>query len=125
MTEGTAVGFRASGRLPEGIIYPELVHSGMVETLVQNTDAFNAASLGSIRLVNNRRQGDFAQESFFKNVTNLVVRRDTNGSPENATVTSNPVPVDEFVSVKLNRRIGPIDQTFDSFRIDDTFGQPT
>lgn len=116
MPEGTAVGFRASGRLPEGVIYPELVHSGMVETLVQNTDAFNAASGGTIRLVNNRRQGDFAQESFFKNVASLINRRDTNGSPENASVTSSSVPMDEFISVKLNRRIGPIDQTFDSFR---------
>ncbi len=116
MAEGTAVGFRASGRLPEGIIYPELVHSGMVETLVQNTDAFNAASGGTIRLVNARRQGDFAQESFFKNVASLVNRRDTNGSPENPTVTPSSVPVDELISVKLNRRIGPVDQTFDSFR---------
>lgn len=116
MPEGTAVGFRASGRLPEGIIYPELVHSGMVETLVQNTDAFNAASGGTIRLVNARRQGDFAQESFFKNVPSLINRRSTEGSPENASVTPSAVPMDEFISVKLNRRIGPVDQTFDSFR---------
>lgn len=116
MPEGTAVGFRATGRLPEGIIYPELVHSGMVETLVQNTDTFNAASRGTIRLVNNRRQGDFAQESFFKNVSGLVNRRETAGSPENPNVSSNGVPMDELISVKLNRRIGPVDQTFDSFR---------
>lgn len=114
--EGTRQLFAASGRLPEGLIYPELVHGGMVETLVQNTDAFNAASGNTIRLVTARRRGDFAQESFIKNVTGLVNRRGVSGSPENATVTSNPVPMDEFVSVKVNRRVGPIDQTLDSFR---------
>jgi hypothetical protein len=99
MAEGTRQLWAASGRLPEGLIYPELVHGGLVETLVQNTDAFNAASGNTIRLVTARRRGDFAQESFIKNVNNL-----------------NPVPMDEFVSVKVNRRIGPIDQTLDSFR---------
>lgn len=117
MPEGTRQLWASSGRLPEGIIYPELIHGGLVETLVQNTDAFNAASNNTIRLVNQRRRGDFAQESFFKNVSSIVNRRiNESGSPENAPVTSQPVPMDEFISVKLNRRVGPIDQTLDSFR---------
>lgn len=116
MAEGTRQLWAASGRLPEGLIYPELLHGGMVETLVQNTDAFNAASGNTIRLVTARRRGDFAQESFIKNVSGLVNRRGVAGSPENPAVTSNPVPMDEFVSVKVNRRVGPIDQTLDSFR---------
>lgn len=116
MAEGTRQLFASTGRLPEGLIYPELVHGGMVETLVQNTDAFNAASRGAIRLVNSRRRGDFAQESFIKNVSGLVNRRGVAGSPENPAVTSNPVPMSEKISVKVNRRVGPIDQTLDSFR---------
>jgi hypothetical protein len=116
MPEGTRQLWAGTGRLPEGIIYPELVHSGLSETLVQNTDAFNAASRNTIRLVTNRRRGDFAQESFFKNATGLVNRRTVDDSPQNPSVTSNPVPTGEKVGVKLNRRIGPIDQTFDSFR---------
>ncbi len=113
---GSRESFAASGRLPEGIIYPELVHSGMSETLVQNTAAFNAASLNALRIVTNRQKGDFAQESFFKNVANIVQRRDVDTSPANPSVSATGVPIDEFVSVKLNRRIGPIDQTLDSFR---------
>jgi hypothetical protein len=116
MTEGTRESFAASGRLPEGIIYPELVHSGMSETLVQVSDAFNAQSGNTIRMVTNRQKGDFAQESFFKNVANIIQRREVNVSPANPAVTSTGVPIDEFISVKLNRRIGPIDQTLDSFR---------
>lgn len=117
MPAGSRALWAGTGRLPEGIIYPELVHSGLSETLVQNTDAFNAASRNTIRLVTNRRRGDFAQESFFKNVSSIVNRRVvTEVSPSNASVSSSAVPTGEKVNVKLNRRIGPIDQTFDSFR---------
>jgi len=116
MPEGTRQFWTESGRLPEGLIYPELVHGGLVETLVQNTDAFNAASGGTIRLVTARRRGDFAQESFIKDTPNLINRRTVDNSPENPAVNSDRVPMDEFVTVKVNRRIGPIDQTLDSFR---------
>jgi len=116
MAEGTRESFAAVGRLPEGLIYPELVHSGLVETLTQNTDAFNAASLNAIRLVTQLRMGDFHQESFFKNVSNLISRRLVNVSPANPAVDSSAVPADEHISVKVNRRIGPIDQTLDSFK---------
>jgi hypothetical protein len=110
-------GSGAAGHLPQGLIYPELVHSGLSETLVQNTDTFNEASRNAIRLVTARKRGDFAQESFFKNVANIVNRRVVSStSPGNEAVNSNNVPMDEHISVKLNRRIGPIDQTFDSFR---------
>ena len=114
--EGTRETWAATGRLPEGLIYPELVHSGMSETLVQNTDAFNAASLNTIRQVTARRMGDFVQESFFKNVSNLISRRQVNVSPTNPDVSASEIPKEEHISVKLNRRVGPIDQSYDSFR---------
>jgi hypothetical protein len=84
--------------------------------LVQNSAAFNAASQGAIRLVPTRRMGDFAQSSFFKNVANLIERRAVTGSPDNPDVTSKTLPADEFISVKLNRRIGPVDATLDAFK---------
>lgn len=101
----------------QGIIYPDLVHLGMVETLQQNTDAFNAASLNTIRMVTNALMGDFAHESFFKTISDLVRRRNVaSASPGNEAITPREMSVDEFVSVKLNRGIGPVDQTLDSFR---------
>ena len=116
MAEGTREDWAGTGRLPQGLIYPELVHSGLVETLQQNTDAFNAASLNTLRLVTRARLGDFSQESFYKNVASLVTRRLVDASPQNPTVVSKEIAKDEFISVKLNRRIGPVDQTLDSFR---------
>ena len=108
--------YAATGRLPEGLIYPDLVHSGISETLTQNANAFNAASQGAIRLVPQKRQGDFAQTQFFKNVTNLITRRQNTGSPENGDVAPLTLPADEWISVKLNRKIGPVDATLDAFK---------
>lgn len=112
----TAAEWRAQGRLPEGLIYPDLAHSGMVETLVQNTDAFNAASQNTIRLITNRRMGDFSQESFFNNIDGLIRRRGTNTSPNNPNVTPKDLPANELVTVKVNRGIGPVDKTLDAFK---------
>lgn len=113
MPAGNRSTWAGATHLPQGLIYPELVHGGMVETLVQNTDAFNAASRNTIRMVTNRKMGDYAQESFWGLVDNLVSRRDPDS---NAAATTLPVPKDEFIDIKVNRKIGPVDQTFDSFR---------
>ncbi len=94
-------------------IYDDQVQGGMVETLVQNTDAFNAASRGAIRLVTNRLPGNFEIEAFFQNIDGLVQRRDLTSV---APVAAQKVTQEEMISVKLNRRVGPIEQTLDAFR---------
>ena len=89
------------------------LHTGYVETLYQITDAFNAASLGSIRLLNADRIGDFYAETFYPDTPGTIARRDTAVVTPVADI---PVSQDENVSVKLNRRIGPVSQTRDSFK---------
>ncbi len=103
----------AIGKASDFKIYDEQVNGGFVETLVQNTAAFNAASRNGIRLVTNRLRGNYEQESFFQNIGSLVTRRDTTSV---AAATDLAVPQDEFVSVKGNRKVGPIAQTLDAFR---------
>lgn len=110
----TRTEFAGVGRLPEGLIYPELVHTGLVETLAQNSNAFNAASNGAIQLITQAFRGDFLQESFFNQV-GLISRRVNSGvSPVNPTL-GEPTAVTgrEKITVKLNRRIGPVDWTRD------------
>lgn len=94
-------------------IYDDQINGGFVETLVQNTAAFNAASRGAIRLVTNRLRGDYEYESFFSNIASLVTRRDTT---DVSVVTDLAVPQSEFISVKVNRKVGPVAQTLDAFR---------
>lgn len=103
----------AIGKASDFKIYDDQMNGGFVETLVQNTAAFNAASRGGIRLITKRLRGNYEYESFFQNIASLVTRRYTTSV---AAATDLALPQDEFVSVKINRKVGPIAQTLDAFR---------
>nr|WP_024308505.1 major capsid protein [Pseudomonas sp. P818] len=103
----------AAGKASDFKVYQDQFQAGIVETLTQNSNAFNAASAGVISLSTISRRGDYSQQAFFKNVANLITRRDTT-STSDATILG--MTQDEWISVKLNRKIGPVDQTMDSFR---------
>lgn len=94
-------------------IYDPRIRGGFVEVLLQNLQAFNAASRGSIRLVSARKPGNFEYESFFQNINGLIRRRDPNST---AAIADKKMTQGEFVSVKLNGGIGPVTMTMDSFR---------
>lgn len=94
-------------------IYDEQIQGGLTETLVQQSQAFNAASNNAIRLVAGASRGDYRREAFAKSITSLVARRDTTAV---TAATDLAVSQDSFIAVKVNRRIGPVAQTLDSFR---------
>ena len=101
------------GDVGDFVVYHEEFFGGFSEALEQNSNIFNEASQGAIQLRPNRLIGHFEKESFFKNVANLIAPRN---------VALNDVTADlkleqgELVGVKLNRRIGPVTNTIDSFR---------
>ena len=103
----------AIGKKSDFKIYDDRVQAGFIETLVQMTDAFNAASRNTIRLVSNRLPGDYEYSSFFQNISSLVTRRDTASV---AAATDLALTQEEFISVKINRKVGPVAQTLDAFR---------
>lgn len=103
MTAGTKTTFK---------IYDEQYFGGMYEAITQNVNAFNAASAGAITLSVRDVMGDFSKESFIKDLE-MVSRRDATSV---AAVTDTPITQGEFVRVKLNRRLGPIAQTLDSWK---------
>lgn len=94
-------------------IYHEQFFGGLVEVLEQNANAFNEASNGAIRLVPRRLKGHFEQESFIKKIAGLVSRRDISSV---AAATDLKMEQGELVGVKINRKIGPVTNTHDSFR---------
>lgn len=102
MTIGKASNFK---------VYQNELRGGIVETLTQASAYFNAAG-GAIALSTVSRRGDYGKESFFKNISSLVSRRDTTSV---SAATALPLTMDEIISVKLNRKIGPVDQTYDAF----------
>lgn len=103
----------AIGLLSDFVTFQEQVHGGMVETLAQNTETFNAASRNVIRLVNEKTLGEYNQETFYKNISGLVIRRDNTSV---SAATDLALTQDQLIGVKLNRTIGPVAQTLDAFK---------
>jgi len=103
----------ATGKASDFKIYNEQFFGGMTEQLTQFSNAMNAASNNALRVIPQMLKGDYEYESFFQNITNSVTRRDTTSV---ATATDLALTQDELVSVKLNRKIGPVANTIDSFR---------
>src|SRR5438270_12622928 len=94
-------------------IYSPQFWGGVIEVLQQNTDAFNESSANCIRLVTRDIKGFFEQESFLRRTTGLVTRRNTDTQ---GAITSQNLTQGEFVGVKVNRRIGPVEETRDAYK---------
>jgi len=102
------------GKASDFKIYQSELNGGVTEVLQQNGDVFNAASNGAIRLTTMERRGDYHKESFFDVISGLVTRQDTTST---SSVTPTAITQDEFVSVKLHRRLGPIEQAKKAFKM--------
>ena len=94
-------------------IYQEYLKTRAAETLQQQADVFNAAVNNAIVMRTVEKPGDYEYESFFKDIAGLVSRRD-NTSTSSASKLS--MAQEEFIRVKLSRKIGPVDMARDAFR---------
>lgn len=101
------------GTLQDMKVYDPRIRGGFVERLLHNFRLFNSGSRGGIRLVTNRKPGQFEYESLFKNVAGLVRRRDPAST---ATVADKKLSQSEIAKVKIDRGIGPVAITLDSLR---------
>lgn len=100
----------AIGKASDFKIYNEQFFGGLVETLVQDTSALGSVG---IRVAGRNIKGDFELQSMIKKISGLISRRDT------AVVTAATdlaIAMDENISVKLNRKIGPVAQTADAWK---------
>ena len=94
-------------------IYNDQFYSGMLEEADQNLNVFNAASANTIILQSRLIRGNYEYESFLEDISGVVTRRDVTSvsAPGDLDWTQ-----DEFVSVKINRKIGPVAKTLDSWK---------
>lgn len=95
------------------IINNPFTYTGYTEMLRQFSDAFNAQSAGAITLTSSNKRGEVETETFFQNISGLIQRRDPASV---ADVEDKNVPMAELNMIKLDRRVGPVAQTYDSFR---------
>lgn len=77
-----------------------------MEQLAQMIDKFNAASNGTILLVSDGFEGDYEQNSFYKNLAGAIRRVDRYG-PNNA-VTAVDLTQDKYNKVKIAGGFGPV-----------------
>lgn len=103
----------AAGTKADFKIYDEQYFGGQFERQAQNLSVFNAASNGALVLTSKLIKGDFEKESFIKEATGLIARRDPTSL---AAVADMGLGQDELVGVKLNKRIGPVAQTLDAWK---------
>jgi len=103
----------AIGKLTDFTIYDLEYYTGLTEVLVQNANVFNAASRDSIRIIPQIVRGHYEKTSFMAQISDLITRRDLT-SVSSATDTA--LSQGEHVAVKVNRKIGPVANTKDSFR---------
>lgn len=103
----------AIGKASDMVIYQEEFQTGLVERVTQFLSAFNEQSRGAIRMVPRALKGHYSKAAFFKDVAGLVTRRDITST---AGVTALAMTQDEVISVKLNRKIGPVAQTLDALK---------
>lgn len=103
----------ATGKASDFKIYNPEFFGGMAEALEQNTDGFNAASGGAMVLMPERKIGDLEKESFLARISSIVTRRDTTSVDP---VTDIAATMGESLGIKINRKIGPIANTLDSWR---------
>lgn len=94
-------------------IYDVEFFGGLSETVQQSAIQMNEGSAGTIRMVSVNQKGEFERESFFSNVDGLVSRRDNTSI---ADIPDLDMAQGEFVSVKLNTKIGPVAKTLDAFK---------
>lgn len=95
-------------------VYDEQFQGAFVETIMQNVDAFNAASQGALVMRTRELLGHYEKEAFFDEVVAAAIaRRDITAS---GAITPTKLTQDEFIGVKLNRRNGPFEVSIDSMR---------
>ncbi len=97
-------------------IYEDQFWSGYNETQAQQLIAFGAASNNALVLRSENIKGNFSQQSYMAHLADLVTRRDITST---SAATPLKLTMDEKVSVKLHRKVGPVDTTFTAFSMAD------
>jgi len=95
-------------------IYEDEFYSGLTEVIAQEVELFNEASRGAMVLSTETKKGNYSKASFVSLISSLVSRRDITSV---AAATSLKMSMDEIISVKLSRKIGPVDTARSAWKI--------
>lgn len=97
-------------------VYNDQVRNAYAERIAKAINGFFTKLNGAVLLSDAAVPGDYIKQSFFKAPSGLVTRRVTSGSGFDADATPVTVEQGENVSVRLSRKIGPMEITDDALR---------
>lgn len=97
-------------------VYQDEYVAAYAERVAQSLNVLQARGNGAIIIDDGNIPGQYIKESFFKMPSGLVSRRIATGTGSTSAVTPVTVAQGENVDVRLSRKIGPVDVTFDSLR---------
>src|SRR5262245_46808414 len=103
----------ATALVSDFIIYEEQMFSGMAERAAVVAEIFNERSNGAIDLETKELFGNYNKASFFPVIADLVTRQDLTSV---ATATALKPTQAEFIGVKCNQLVGPVDFTLNAIR---------
>lgn len=93
-------------------IYNELLHTQIMEGLVQKIDVLNQSSNNTILMGSEAFMGDYRQESFFDRITDIIERRDITSD---AATTDKRMATKEDVDVVIDFK-SRVFETYENFR---------
>lgn len=88
------------------------IQAGYSDVIQQAVEKFNGGSNGTIVLRSDRKPGDFDYEAIFANAGGLVSRQDQTST---SAATATKMTQAEIASVKVNRKIGPVEWARSAF----------
>lgn len=94
-------------------IYVPYMLNAIAERAAVVADVFNQKSNGALVFETRGIAGDFEKSSFFTTIADLVTRQDLTSL---AAPTILKPGQDEFVGVKVNQKVGPVQYTLNSIR---------
>jgi hypothetical protein len=97
-------------------VYHDQIRNSYAEVLAQAINGFFTNTKGAVIVRDATIPGDFIKESFFKFPSSLVSRRIATGSGHDSAATPVTVTQGENARVRLSRKIGPVEVTYDALR---------
>lgn len=101
------------GVIGDLVVFEAEFYGALAEEVAQRSALFNEASSGAVTLATRLLRGQIDRTSFWKDIPNLVSRRDRT-STSAASILK--LEQGENVGVKVARKVGPVQNTGDGFR---------
>ena len=97
-------------------VYDDQYQAAYAESVAQKINILLERANGAIVIRDENVPGNYIKSSFFKMPSGLVSRRIATGTGSTSAVTPVTVAQGEQARVRLSRKIGPVDITFDALR---------